>query len=527
MRASTWSAEAWRRFSPLLASFVVMVAWFWLLALFFPLRPGRDMTTYFLWFRDLFAIEPEFPLLMLFRTPLTPLFYGTCFQIFGEGGIEVILSLAYAASITAVFAVLREFSLVLAWTLNVLVALNLWLFWSFNSVGSETLQTVLLCFWFSCTFFAMGSSRLGAWVGSAVLASLLVLNRPGNQTFLLCFLLPFLPANVAVARRFLNAGVFLTIYAVAYLAMCSFNYFRYGEFCFAKLGDAHLPFYRLFVQERVISPENGPASRQLADFVEAKILPTPVYVQHEITSDIFFRCSTQRMFNSLIYAVQKEARGYDFDLLRRAGMESIWRDPGGSLLRYLEHLETVFDYRDKKTFKISNLRDLSRSFVRQREEVYARYAAKGLALPSEGDLLPSTPLFVANETRKQGSWLPWQPDVKPWTVSATPPYNAPGDLLFNISRKLIPNYYWFLFGAFGLLLARLVGPVDLRIPLLTGIALLGLLATLFGSVQWEFRYPFDPIFTAFALHPAHVLLAWLRKFLVARAPRREWRSAGP
>ena len=67
-------------------------------------------------------------------------------------------------------------------------------------------------------------------------------------------------------------------------------------------------------------------------------------------------------------------------------MESIWRDPGGSLLRYLEHLETVFDYRDKKTFKISNLRDLSRSFVRQREEVYARYAAKGLALPSEGDL---------------------------------------------------------------------------------------------------------------------------------------------
>ena len=69
-----------------------MVAWFWLLALFFPLRAGRDMTTYFLWFRDLFAIEPEFPLLMLFRTPLTPLFYGTCFQIFGEGGIEVILS---------------------------------------------------------------------------------------------------------------------------------------------------------------------------------------------------------------------------------------------------------------------------------------------------------------------------------------------------------------------------------------------------------------------------------------------------
>jgi len=72
----------------------------------------------------------------------------------------------------------------------------------------------------------------------------------------------------------------------------------------------------------------------------------------------------------------------------------------------------------------------------------------------------------------------------------------------------------------------LAGPVDMRIPLLTGIALLGLLATLFGSVQWEFRYPFDPIFTAFALHAAYALLAWLRKFVPARAPWREWPSAG-
>ena len=209
--------------------------------------------------------------------------------------------------------------------------------------------------------------------------------------------------------------------------------------------------------------------------------------------------------------MQKEAGGYDFDLLRKAGMEAIWRDPRGSFLRYLEHLETVFDYRDKKTFKISNLRDLSRSFVRQREETYARYAARGLALPSEGDLLPSTPLFVANESRRHGSWLPWQPEVKSWQLSATAPYNAPGDVLFNISRKLIPNYCWFLFGAFGLLLSHLVAPVDMRIPLLTGIALVGLLATLFGSVQWEFRYPFDPIFTAFALHAAHAPLRRLLK----------------
>jgi hypothetical protein len=34
-------------------------------------------------------------------------------------------------------------------------------------------------------------------------------------------------------------------------------------------------------------------------------------------------------------------------MLRDAGMESIRRDLKGSLLRYLDHLIDVFDYRDK------------------------------------------------------------------------------------------------------------------------------------------------------------------------------------
>ena len=41
------------------------------------------------------------------------------------------------------------------------------------------------------------------------------------------------------------------------------------------------------------------------------------------------------MFNSLIYAFQKEGSASDFAILRKAGLESIWSDPTGSLLRYL------------------------------------------------------------------------------------------------------------------------------------------------------------------------------------------------
>jgi hypothetical protein len=62
-------------------------------------------------------------------------------------------------------------------------------------------------------------------VGVAVIVFLLVLNRPGNQTFALCFLLPLLIANVSVKRRFMLSGSFLITYAAAHLAFCSVTRF--------------------------------------------------------------------------------------------------------------------------------------------------------------------------------------------------------------------------------------------------------------------------------------------------------------
>jgi hypothetical protein len=509
-----WLALRQKR-SSLFVPFLTMFAWFWVVARWFPLREGRDMMTYFLCFRDLLQIEPEFPLLMLFRMPLTPLFYGTCFEFLEQTGIEWVLALLYAGSMTSVFAVIREFSTLGAWTLHTLLGANLWLFRWFNAVGSETLQTVFLCLWFSFTFFAMRSAKLRVWAGVAMIVFLLVLNRPSNQTFALCFLLPLFIASVSVKRRLMLSGSFLMTYAAAHLAFCSVNYLRYGEFCVAELGNAHLPFYRLFVQEHVISPSNGPASLQLANFVAEKVLTNPIYQEYEITQDVFFRCSTQRMFNSLIYAFQENGSADDFAILRKAGMESIRQDLKGSLLRYLEHLITVFDYGDRKPIRISNLRDFSRAFVRERAAHYSRYAEKGLPLPTEGDLLPSMPLFAAKEGRRNENWFGLQRAVSEWKLAPAASSSPVAEMLYGISRKLIPNYYWFLFSALCLVFASLTGPIDLRVPLLTAIALASLLVTLFGSVQWEFRYPFDPIFTAFTVHASHCLIVSLRKSRMA------------
>jgi hypothetical protein len=116
---------------------------------------------------------------------------------------------------------------------------NLWLFRSFNAVGSETLQTVLLCLWFSFTFFAMRSPKRRVWAGVAVIVFLLVLNRPGNQTFALCFLLPLL-ANVSVKRRFMLSGSFLITYAAAHLAFCSVTRFSLPDYKPSQIPNSTL-----------------------------------------------------------------------------------------------------------------------------------------------------------------------------------------------------------------------------------------------------------------------------------------------
>jgi hypothetical protein len=88
----------------------------------------------------------------------------------------------------------------------------------------------------------MRSAKLLAWVGVAVTVFLLVLNRPGDQTFALCFLLPLFIANVPVKRRLMLSGSFLLTYAAAHVPFCSLNYLRYGEFCIAKFAMPIFPF---------------------------------------------------------------------------------------------------------------------------------------------------------------------------------------------------------------------------------------------------------------------------------------------
>jgi hypothetical protein len=119
------------------------------------------------------------------------------------------------------------------------------------------------------------------------------------------------------------------------------NGLRYDDYAVARGGGAFFPFYRAFTSDRIVSPENGPASRELADAVRARLLPEEPYRSYGIGLDDFFEHGSPREFEDLV-GLTDRVWGWDSDYaqLRRAGIEAVRAHP----LRYLRGVGgTVLD----------------------------------------------------------------------------------------------------------------------------------------------------------------------------------------
>ena len=57
--------------------------------------------------------------------------------------------------------------------------------------------------------------------------------------------------------------------AVPLAAWAVLNGVRFGDYALARGGNAVIPFYRAFITDKIVSPENGPASRRLGAAVDS------------------------------------------------------------------------------------------------------------------------------------------------------------------------------------------------------------------------------------------------------------------
>jgi Dolichyl-phosphate-mannose-protein mannosyltransferase len=308
--------------------FAVALGTYAIEALAWPLIGGRDLDEYLLSYVQLLDRHPVLPWAPLFRTPLTGIVVGSSLDIHGGSLAEPIAALLFAGSMVLWSAAALAFGRLAA----VVTALALLTYPGyaliFHELASEpVMATVFAGFALAVTRAARTPSAARfALVGVGI--ALLALTRPGNAVLLVVGLFPL--ALRGRWRERLRWTAALVAAAVVPLAAWSLqNGWRYGDYSLARGGNALVPFYQVFLYDKIVSPKNGPASRRLAAAVQQHLLTRDPYKSYGIKLDSFFSSPSFREHEDL-YTLSDETWGWNsaYSTLRKAALEAIREHPG-------------------------------------------------------------------------------------------------------------------------------------------------------------------------------------------------------
>jgi glycosyl transferase family 87 len=321
------AAEAETRRGVAIVFVAGLVVW-WLEALIIPLGPGRDFGTYLGGYAQLFQSDPIDLGYVLGRTPLAPLIIGGLLDFAGGALAEPIMSLLYAASIVAWFLTARRLGggkaalLVTA----VLVAYPGYGI-LFHELSSDSIFAAAFAGWALIFVRVLLAPRVAGFTLAGAGVGVLALVRPANQTLLVLALMP-LVLRLPWRTRLVSTGAFLLPAVMLLAGWTVHNGLRYDTYTVARGGNATVPFYRAFVTDEIVRPSNGPASRDLARFVQRELLPKEPYRSYEISLDDFFANPSSRMQEDLL-ALSDRVKGWDTDhrWLRDVGVEAVRTHP--------------------------------------------------------------------------------------------------------------------------------------------------------------------------------------------------------
>jgi hypothetical protein len=314
--------------------FVVALGVYGLESVAWPLSAGRDLRTYLLFYEQMWGWHALLPAVQLIRTPVAPLVTGVTLDLGGGWLAMVVMAVLYAGSIVAWATV----ALVFGRRAALLTALALLVYPSygalFHELSSDAVYAAGFALWALLLVRAAGAPSAGRFALLGLGTALIALTGPGNQLLVVFALLPLF-LRAAWRQRLVWVGACLLPAVVCLGGWAGLNDLRYSDFTVA--GNAsELPFYRGFVVDRIISPGNGPASRQLAQAVERYLLPSQPYRSYGIDLKRFFSSGSTRMSVDLI-SLSDRIWGWHSNILERVSIEAIQTHLG----RYLRGVATT------------------------------------------------------------------------------------------------------------------------------------------------------------------------------------------
>jgi hypothetical protein len=362
--------------------FVVGLGAYAVEAIGWPLTGGRDLDEYLYGYIQFLDWHPLLPWSMLFRTPATPVLAGSLLDVAGGHLAEPAMAVLFAASVVAWAAAARTYStraaLLVAAALLVYPAYAL----MFHEVSSEPFFAAAFSLWAWLLLRAATRPSVSRFVLIGLGVALLALLRPGNALLLVFAVFPFF-----LAGRLRDRAVWATAILVAgVLPLASWavlNGARFGDYALARGGNAVIPFYRAFISDKIVSPDNGPASRRLGQAVREHLLTRNPYKAYRVTEHEVFASGSFRIHEDL-YLLSDQVFGWNsnYSVLRKAGIEAVRKHPG----RYTSGVaSTVWHQLSKSFFRASG----STSSPPSARTTTTTKTAGGLPPPTEGQPIPA------------------------------------------------------------------------------------------------------------------------------------------
>jgi hypothetical protein len=379
-RALAWLEGLAERRLGAVVLFVLALAVYATRAIGWPLVAGRDLDEYLYDYIQFLDWHPLLPWSMLFRTPVTPIVAGTVLDVAGGFFAEPTMAVLFAGSVVAWAAAARAFgpraALAVGVALLVYPAYGL----MFHELSSEVVFAASFSLWALLLTRAAIRPSVARFAVAGLGVALLALVRPGNAVLIAFALFPLVVAGSWAARA-KWAGAFLVAAVVPLAAWAVFNGVRFGDYTLARGGNAVIPFYRAFITDRIVRPDNGPASRRLAQAVQRHLLTRNPYKAYRVTLNRVFTSGSFRIHEDL-YLLSDQVFGWDsnYSVLRDAGWEAVRTHPG----KYTSGvLDTVWEQLSKSFFRTPP--GPATPPPQASEDV----AGRELPTPTEGEPIPS------------------------------------------------------------------------------------------------------------------------------------------
>jgi hypothetical protein len=163
----------------------------------------------------------------------------------------------------------------------------------FHQLSSDSVFAAAYAGWAYTVTRAVVSRRTAWFAFAGTGAAVLALTRPVAQALVLVTPLVLLVPG-PWRSRVVRSAAFGTAAIMLLVAWAGYNDVRYDDFTVVRGGQASIPLFRAFVTDRIVAPDNGPASRRLAAAVRTDLLPRQPYRGDGITLHEFFTSGSAR-----------------------------------------------------------------------------------------------------------------------------------------------------------------------------------------------------------------------------------------